>query len=245
MRERGGSGRSGPIGVTGNREIHYRLPDRDEIMFAFLLSAVVISLSGVLAPGPITVATLAAGARHRHAGAMITLGHALVELPLILLIAAGIASFLQSAASRAVIGLAGGAVLVLMGIQLLLTARRGTSDSAAPVQRHPLMIGIVLSAANPYFLVWWATVGLALTTQAWELGAIALVLFVLVHWLCDLGWLEFLSQAGFKGSEVFGRRAQFVVSVVCGILLFAFGIKFLYDAGIGVSYLLAACLSAH
>jgi len=56
-------------------------------MFAFLLSTVAISLSGVMAPGPITAATLAAGARGRHAGAMICLGHVVVELPLILLLA--------------------------------------------------------------------------------------------------------------------------------------------------------------
>jgi threonine/homoserine/homoserine lactone efflux protein len=206
-------------------------------MLAFLFSAVAISLSGVMAPGPITVATLAAGARRRHAGAMIALGHVFVELPLIILLVAGVASFLESMAVRTAIGVAGGAVLVLMGLQLLLSARRQTTDTAAPVQRHPLLTGIVLSVANPYFLVWWATVGLALVTQAWQWGVATLVLFALVHWLCDLGWLEVLSTAGFKGSEAFGRRAQIGVSLVCGVVLLAFGIKFLVDAGVGMQML--------
>jgi threonine/homoserine/homoserine lactone efflux protein len=56
-----------------------------------------------------------------------------------------------------------------------------------------------------------------------------------VHWLCDLGWLEVLSLLGFKGSQAFGRRAQTVVAVVCAVVLLGFGIEFLYDAG------LAAC----
>ena len=146
-------------------------------MLAFFLSAVAISLSGVMAPGPMTAAALAAGSRHRHAGVMIALGHAIVEMPLILLLVVGVASFLESATARATIGLTGGAVLVLMGLQLLLSLRKETQESEAPVQRHPLVIGIVLTAANPYFLVWWATVGLALATEAVAFGVVALVLF--------------------------------------------------------------------
>jgi len=208
-------------------------------MIAFLLSAVAISLSGVMAPGPITAATLAAAGRHRHAGAMIALGHAVIEIPLILLLVVGVAGFLESASVRAAIGLTGGAVLVLMGLQLLLSLRKHTNEPEAPAQRNPLVTGIVLTAANPYFLVWWATVGLALATKAMAFGAFVLVLFAIVHWLCDLGWLEVLSMAGFKGSEIFGRRAQLAISAVCGVVLLGFGVKFLYDAGVGMTLLLA------
>ena len=204
------------------------------MMLGFLLSTVAISLSGVMAPGPITAATLAAGARSRHAGGLIALGHAVIEMPLILLLSAGIGSFLESSTARVGIGLAGGMVLLFMGVQLLLSLRKPGMSSAAPVQRHPLVIGVVLTAANPYFLVWWATVGLALATQAMAFGALMLGLFAIVHWLCDLGWLEVLSVAGFKGSQVFGRRAQTVVSAVCGVVLVGFGAKFLYDAGVGI-----------
>jgi threonine/homoserine/homoserine lactone efflux protein len=199
-------------------------------MLAFLLSTVAISLSGVMAPGPITAATLAAGARSRHAGAMIALGHAVVEMPLILLLVVGLGRFLESPAARMGIGLAGGVVLVFMGVQLLLSLRNGNTGAEASVQRHPLVIGMVLTAANPYFLVWWATVGLALASKAMAIGVLMLAAFALVHWLCDLGWLEVLSLAGFKGAEVFGRRAQVAVSAVCGMMLLGFGMKFVWDA---------------
>ena len=59
-------------------------------------------------PGPITAATLAAGERNRHAGAWICIGHIAVELPLILLLAAGLGTFLESKGIRAGIGLVGG-----------------------------------------------------------------------------------------------------------------------------------------
>ncbi len=96
-------------------------------MFAFLLSAVAISLSGVMAPGPITAATLAAGARRRHAGALIALGHAAVEMPLILLLAVGIGTLFKSQLVKSGIGLAGGVVLVLMGVQFLFSLRQPES----------------------------------------------------------------------------------------------------------------------
>ena len=211
-------------------------------MLAFLLSAIAISLSGVMAPGPMTAAALAAGSRHRHAGVMIAIGHAIIEMPLILLLVVGVASFLESATAKAAIGLTGGVVLLLMGLQLLLSLRQQNNESETPVQRHPLVIGIVFTAANPYFLVWWATVGLALAAEALAFGVVVLVLFAIIHWLCDLGWMEVLSMAGFKGSEIFGQRAQFVVSAVCGIVLLGFGGKFLYDAGIGISLVLVTDL---
>jgi threonine/homoserine/homoserine lactone efflux protein len=201
-------------------------------MFAFLVSAVAISLSGVMAPGPITAATLAAGARSRHAGAFIALGHAVIEMPLILLLAAGVGTFLKSPEVKAGIGLVGGAVLVLMGAQLLLSLRKSQTDAQATVQRRPFMTGIVLTGANPYFLFWWATVGLTLAPHATEYGAAALIAFGVVHWLCDLGWLEVLSLAGFQGSQAFGLRSQKVISVICALVLFGFGLKFLYEAGV-------------
>ena len=199
-------------------------------MITFLLTAIAISLSGVLAPGPMTAATLAAGTRSRHAGAMIALGHAVIEFPLMLIIVAGAGKVFELAPVKLGIGLAGGLFLLVMGVQLLLAARKATSDPEVSDGRHPFVTGIVLSGANPYFLIWWATVGLALATQAVELGLIAFVLFAIVHWLCDLVWLEALSLASYQGTELLGGRVQQVVLAVCGAVLLGFGCKFLYDA---------------
>jgi len=165
---------------------------------------------------------------------MIALGHAVVEFPLILLLVVGVARYLESPVVGGCIGAAGGVVLVLMGMQLLLSLRRESYLLATGSPMHPFVLGVVLTAANPYFLVWWATVGLALASQAVGFGAVALVAFAVVHWLCDLVWLEVLSQAGYRGSKLLGPRAQTVVSAICGAVLLGFGIKFLYDAGVAL-----------
>src|SRR5208337_2495741 len=205
-------------------------------MTSFIFTIVGISLSGVMAPGPITAATLAAGERNRHAGAWVCIGHIAVELPLILLLAAGLGTFLESKGIRAGIGLVGGLLLLLMGVQLLVSLREPEHGSVVSVDRHPFWIGVVLSGANPYFILWWATVGLTLTSRAMEFGILALVLFAIVHWLCDLGWLEVLSFAGFKGSRAFGNRSQKLISAICAAKLLGFGVKFVYDAAIVLTW---------
>ena len=204
----------------------------------FLLQAAAISLSGVLAPGPVTAATLAAGVRRRHAGGLIAVGHGIVELPLMVLIMAGMGVLFEREGVRIAIGLLGGAFLVLMGIQMLTCrprpARRSPSKpldpGAGPAGRYPVWTGVVLSAGNPYFLLWWATVGLALATQAMSLGVLAFALFAIIHWLCDLIWLEALSLAAHRGARRIGERRQRIVLIVCAAVLLGFGAKFIWDA---------------
>ena len=58
-------------------------------LFLFLVQVVTISLSGVMAPGPVTAAANAMGARNRFAGAIIAVGHGIVEFPLMILIIVG------------------------------------------------------------------------------------------------------------------------------------------------------------
>jgi len=177
-------------------------------VIAFLFTATAISLSGVMAPGPMTAATLAAGTRRKHAGAIIALGHAAIEFPLMLVIIGGAGRLFEMQGVKTGIGLAGGAFLLVMGVQLLMAVRSASSDTQETDRRHPFMTGVILTGANPYFLIWWATVGLALATQAVKWGMLAFVLFAVLHWLCDLVWLEALSLASRKGTELFGKRIQ-------------------------------------
>jgi len=157
-------------------------------------------------------------------------GHGIVEIPLIFLITLGLGVLFQADGFKIAVGVLGGAFLVWMGI--VMTRQSGVSDSAtdAPGAAGPLMTGLILSISNPYFLLWWATVGLNLTLEARNLGWTAFLLFALVHWLCDLIWLTVLSFASFHGTNILGSRSQKIVLQVCGIALVAFGGHFIYRA---------------
>ena len=200
-------------------------------LITFILQAVAVSLSGVIAPGPVTAATLAAGTRWRHAGALVAVGHGIVEFPLMLLIMAGTSTLFASKGVTIGIGLVGGAFLILMGSQMLRSLGKNQDQTGIKAARNPILTGVILTVGNPYFLLWWVTVGLALATRALALGALAFGLFAIVHWLCDLVWLETLSLASFKGTRLLGQRSQKVVLAVCSAALILIGLAFIFDAG--------------
>ena len=196
----------------------------------FLFSAFVISLSGVMAPGTVTAAAIAHGARRRDAGILIALGHGIIEFPLMFLIILGFAAIIESSAVQVAIGIIGGLFLLWMGVQMIREIRKENFSVEAICKSPPLLTGLILSAGNPYFLLWWATVGLKLATDARQLGWIAFVLFTIVHWLCDLVWLGFLGWMSYGGAKALGNKSQRIILGVCGTALILFSIKFVYSA---------------
>lgn len=199
------------------------------MLSAFLLEAVLISLSGVIAPGPVTAVTVSKGAKSPHAGAMIALGHGMVEIPLMILILYGFGDILKITYIKATIGLLGGLFLLKMGLSLLRGIKQARIDlSNGP--SSPLMAGIILTLANPYFLVWMATIGSILIFRSYAFGLLGFTLFMIAHWSCDFLWLYFLSALSFKGGQFFGKRLQQVLFVICGVFLLFFSTKFIYDA---------------
>ena len=196
----------------------------------FLFKVFVISLSGVMAPGPMTAAAVVMGGRNRYAGSLISVGHIIVEFPLMVLIMLGMDRILKSTGTQIVIGLAGGVFLIIMAGQMLMSLKGVQAGRVKHHKAGPVVTGILLSVGNPYFLLWWATIGLALATDARELGVWAFGLFAIVHWLCDLVWFSVLSWASFKGSELSGGRSQKIVLLVCSAALIVFGVIFIYRA---------------
>ncbi len=184
-----------------------------------------------MAPGPVTAATIGMGARSRYAGMLIAVGHGIVEVPLMLLIVLGLGKILKLPTAQIIIGLAGGAFLLIMAIQMHKSLRAAEEQQTKTTKSTPVLTGIILSAGNPYFLLWWATVGLTLATTATGIGIWAFVVFAIVHWLCDLIWLSALSWASFKGSVLLGSQGMRIVLMVCSAALLAFGLFFVYNAG--------------
>ncbi|MDH4241992.1 MAG: LysE family translocator [Phycisphaerae bacterium] len=200
-----------------------------ELIF-FLAKVVGISLSGVMAPGPVTAAAIAMGARNRFAGVLMAIGHGIVEFPLIILITLGMDTILKSTTTKIVIGFAGGVFLLFMAIQMIRSLSRTQDQEVKVTRSSPVVAGIILSVGNPFFLIWWASVGLNLAITAAGFGIWAFALFAIVHWLCDLIWLSLLSWASFKGSVLLGPRNQRIVLLICSLALFGFGLFFIYNA---------------
>jgi threonine/homoserine/homoserine lactone efflux protein len=94
----------------------------------------------------------------------------------------------------------------------------------------PVFAGILLTASNPYFLIWWATVGLALATRATQFGLHAFVLFAVTHWLVDLLWVTALSLAAFHGTSLLGPKSLTIILKICAAAMLLFALFFLYSS---------------
>jgi threonine/homoserine/homoserine lactone efflux protein len=199
------------------------------MFISFMLKAALISLSGVLSPGPITAVTVSKGTEHPLTGLYVAVGHTIVELPLMILIAVGLDKYLQINWVRVAIGVLGGLFLFKMGFGLLKNIF-STKIGYDNFNYTPIQAGVILSISNPYFLIWWTTVGAMLLSGAYQFGLIGVILFMLIHLGCDFLWYIFLSSLTFKGGQFFGQRLQQVLFAICGLFLLFFSGKFLYDA---------------
>lgn len=191
----------------------------------FLLSAVGISLSGVMMPGPLTAATIAKGYREQNAGLFIALGHAIIELPLMALIYFGFARFFSSPEVKMGVGLAGGLLLISMGVMVARSVKQARSE-VRDLPYSSLVTGIMMTGANPYFFLWWATIGIALIVTAAQFGIWGLVIFAAVHWACDLGWEQIVSMSVFRTRHLWTPKVQRIVFSVCAAVLVGFGVWF-------------------
>lgn len=181
-------------------------------------------------PGPVTATAIAMGTRNRYAGILIAIGHGIIEFPLIVVIILGMGKYLEVPKVKIAIGLAGGVFLLLMAIQSLLSLKAKLNNQSRTLKDKPITAGIILSAGNPYFLLWWATVGLALATQARQWGIWAFAIFALTHWSVDLIWLQILTWFSHKGSVFLGPKGMCIVLMICAAALFFFGLFFIYNA---------------
>jgi threonine/homoserine/homoserine lactone efflux protein len=197
-------------------------------MLAALVTVIVTSLSGVMAPGPMFTVTLAKSLKSPWAGVQVSLGHAVVEVPLILLVYFGLAQFFQRGAVQLALSGLGGGMIVWMGVDLF-RARRKLAREGKDTSYNAFTAGILMSGLNPFFLVWWVTVGsLLLMNFLNAVGTWGLPFFVVVHWLCDLVWLSIVSLVIFKTHRFWGMKIQETVFVVLSALLVYFGGMFIF-----------------
>jgi threonine/homoserine/homoserine lactone efflux protein len=192
-----------------------------------LVLGFLIGLTGALAPGPTLIATINASlAGDWTAGLKVSLGHIIIETAIFFLIILGLAGF--AAPYTTAIAVIGGIALIVFGI-LTISGSRSVSLSAAPEKTaaSPYMAGLLTSAANPYFWIWWLSVGSALLIQALAGGLMLAVVFMIGHWAADISWYVFVSTGISKGRTILSDTAYHRIMAACGFFLVIFGFSYL------------------
>lgn len=200
------------------------------------LSALAVGFSGAMMPGSLLTYTirqsLSVGPK---AGFLVTAGHAFLEALLVILIFFGFGSVLQASTIQIAIGAIGGALLIWMGIDMVVGASRNTvkvqTDGSTALSRNLLWSGLAISAANPYFLLWWAIIGLGFIMQAYgSFGATGVAVYFLGHISADFIWYGLVSNIVGRTRRFMRETPYRVIIAALGCLLVYFGGSFLIGA---------------
>ena len=194
------------------------------------LASFILALSGALMPGPLLTVTVSESVKMGFkAGPLIITGHALLELLLIIALIWGLGPFLKIPFITGMIALIGGVILFWMGLSMVRSTpsspvnnRDNPSSSKISVFTSPLMMGIFVSLSNPYWSLWWATVGLSYLISSMKFGLLGIFIFFIGHISADYLWYILVSIGISKGKGVISDRLYSGLIRICGFFLMGF-----------------------
>lgn len=195
----------------------------------------VIGLSGAVMPGPLLALTITETTKRGFwAGPLLVLGHGILELALVIALVLGLSRIIVGDLATGLIGVLGGIVLIVMGINIIDTTWHRDIEAVPAgkpegMRRHGRWIfsGVVVSLSNPYWFIWWATIGLAYLLWSLKLGAAGVASFFTGHILADLVWYALVSFIIVSGKRIIKDAAYHWLLYICGISLVGLGAYFI------------------
>ena len=201
-------------------------------MLTFIGTVVVVTASGALAPGPAFFANIAQGTKSGAKGGLaFSVGHTIFEFSLVILLAFTLQTVANEPLIKLVVGVAGGAALLIFGflqIRDALIPKTAVSNMEKIPSKNPLLLGVLFTGLNPYFIIWWLTAGMPLIENALSLASFAGVLIMYVsHVWMDYVWITGTAYLAKKGTNLAGKKGYKTMMVIFGIILVFFGLYFI------------------
>ncbi|ABX12542.1 LysE family transporter [Nitrosopumilus maritimus] len=202
-----------------------------EQFFEFAVLVIVISASGVMAPGPLFAANISYGLREgAKSGVKMATGHAIVELPLVILLGIGVFSLESFPEFRTIISILGAITLFVFAALQIRTVLKEKELSITNPKQGALITGVLLSGLNPFFIIWWLTIGFKLISDAMMIWAFSgmLIMFGLHIWM-DFAWLGGISFLASKSVKILSNKNYKILMIGLSGMLIYFGITFLQE----------------
>lgn len=199
------------------------------MLIGIFATSFIVALSGALVPGPLfTVCVSESAKRGFWAGPLLVAGHGILEFLLLIALVLGFASFINNSGVLGIVGISGGLVLMIMGLGMIRDLR-GLSlnaESGSGKRMNPVLAGIVASISNPYWTIWWVTIGLSYIVISLKAGSVAIAAFFIGHILGDLAWYSFVSWTVSVGRRFMTDSVYKGVMAFCAVFLLALGVYF-------------------
>jgi threonine/homoserine/homoserine lactone efflux protein len=197
----------------------------------FGITVILISASGVMTPGPLFAANLSYGFHGGvKSGIKIAIGHTIVELPLIILLGIGVFSLKAFPEFRPTLTIIGATILFIFAAIQIKTTLQMKELKFLNIKHSAIITGITLSALNPFFIIWWLSIGFKLISDAIIIWAFAGILVVfLFHIWMDFVWLGLVAFLSSKSLKILSNRNYKFLMIGLSFVLMYFGILFVLD----------------
>ena len=200
-----------------------------ENLAGIFISSFAVAVSGAVMPGPVLTVTITESARRGfRTGPLIVLGHGVLEIALLVLLVVGLADLISKPFFIGIVGVSGAAILLWMSFGMFRSMGSiGTwTGGGESRSRHPVLSGILTSISNPYWFIWWATIGLGYVLMSIRFGPAGLIVFFAGHISADLAWYSLVSWLISRGKGFLSVRIYRGLIGTCAVILALFGIYF-------------------
>lgn len=208
----------------------------------FFFYVILVSTSGVFSPGPLFFVNLFYGSKYGSImGLKIAVGHTLVEFPLLVLLFYGISKFSSVSISDSdilkIIGIVGGVFMIFFSfIQIYPVIKNKSLETNNQYSKYALknaiLVGMIFTGLNPFFLVWWSTIGLKLVSDSVNnFGYVSgIILLFFSHIWMDYFWLWITSFMSSKGRSIIKQKFYRIILLSFSTIIGIFGVNLLITA---------------
>src|SRR4030042_2634542 len=213
-------------------------------VYQIFIGSMIVGFSGALVPGPMLTLVISSVARKGFwTSFFIVVGHSLLELVVVISFFLGILKYLSSPLITKIIGILGGTLLLYIGVDIIISVfkKKYTIDFKSMLKQRTItgkstgtviLKGILISLMNPYWYIWWISIGAAFLIKSVEFNTLGVSSFYVGHISADFIWYLFIGFLVNTGRRFFNQKIYNGILIACSIFLFYLGIRFIVEAAI-------------
>jgi len=211
-------------------------------VYQIFIGSMIVGFSGALVPGPMLTLVISSVARKGFwTSFFIVVGHSLLELVVVISFILGILKYLEGPLITKIIGILGGVLLLYIGVDIIISVfkKKYTIDFKSMLKQRTItgkstgtviLKGILISLMNPYWYIWWISIGAAFLIKSVEFNTLGVSSFYVGHISADFIWYLFIGFLVNTGRRFFNQKIYNGILIACSIFLFYLGIRFIIDA---------------
>jgi len=203
--------------------------------------SLIVAFSGALMPGPMLTLVIASVAQKGFwTSVFIVIGHSILELLIVISFYLGVLKYLDNPLVIKIISIVGGAFLIYMAVSIIASIARKKIKLGLDAKsiaknlgtKNTFIItgkGILISLANPYWYVWWLTIGATFMIKSVQHSFGGVAFFYTGHILADFIWYLFVGFLVSTGRRFFNQKIYIGILIVCSLFLLYLGVRFIVD----------------